>query len=78
MLILLKSSCVLMSSHLAARSLQLQDNQLCTLKGSLRRCKYLDTLDLANNKLRNLQKLLETLGRFQFLQMLNLMVSAGC
>ena len=52
----------------------LQDNQLCTLKGSLARFKFLETLDLSGNKLCNLAKLLETLGKFQFLQMLNLVV----
>ncbi len=52
----------------------LQDNQLCTLKGSLSRFKFLETLDLSGNKLCNLAKLLETLGKFQFLQMLNLVV----
>ena len=57
-----------------AEGLCLQDNQLCTLKGSLSRFKFLETLDLSGNKLCNLAKLLETLGKFQFLQMLNLVV----
>ena len=59
---------------LKLKGLCLQDNQLCTLKGSLARFKFLETLDLSGNKLCNLAKLLETLGKFQFLQMLNLVV----
>jgi hypothetical protein len=51
-----------------------QNNAICTLKGSLLRLKFLTDLDLSNNQLRDLRKLLQGLARLRFLQQLNLQV----
>ena len=56
------------------RLLLLQNNRICSLKGSLIRFKFLETLDVSNNQLRNLPKLASTLSRFHFLTFLNLKV----
>lgn len=40
----------------------MQDNQICTLKGSLLCFKFLETLELSNNQLRDLDKLLKVLA----------------
>lgn len=53
---------------------KLQDNQICTLKGSLARLKHLTHLDLANNALRDLPKLLGRLEKLRALRELNLQV----
>jgi Leucine-rich repeat (LRR) protein len=52
----------------------LQNNSICTLKGSLLRLKFLTDLDLSHNQLRDLRKLLQGLARLRFLQQLNLQV----
>lgn len=52
----------------------LQDNQVCTLKGSLLCFTFLEQLDLSNNQLRDLAKLTPVLQKFQFLTHLNLKV----
>lgn len=54
----------------------LQDNQVCTLKGSLLCFTFLEQLDLSNNQLRDLAKLTPVLQKFQFLTHLNLKVGA--
>ena len=54
----------------------LQNNKICSLKGSLAHFKFLDTLDLSNNQLRNLPKLAAYLAKFLFLSFLNLKVNA--
>ena len=54
----------------------LQNNKICSLKGSLSHFKFLDTLDLSNNQLRNLPKLAAYLAKFVFLSFLNLKVNA--
>jgi Leucine-rich repeat (LRR) protein len=56
--------------------LNAQDNKICTLKGSLLKFTFLEQLDLSNNQLRDLAKLLPTLSQFQFLTHLNLKVRA--
>lgn len=58
----------------AAQVLNAQDNQICTLKGSLPAFTNLEQLDLSGNQLRDLAKLLPVLQRFQLLKHLNLMV----
>ena len=52
----------------------MQDNQLCTLKGSLLCFKFLQHLDLSNNQLRNLEKIIKVLSKLRFLKQLNLQV----
>ncbi len=54
--------------------LLVQDNQICTLKGSLLAFKFLEVLDLSNNQLRDLDKIVATLCKFKYLQNLNLTV----
>lgn len=44
------------------------------MKGSLPCFKFLETLDLSNNQLRNLPKLAASLTKFHFLTYLNLKV----
>jgi Leucine-rich repeat (LRR) protein len=45
------------ANSFSSRTLPLsQDNQICTLRGSLLEFKFLETLDLANNQLRDLSK----------------------
>ena len=51
-----------------------QDNQICTLKGSLLTLKYLEVLDLSNNTLRDLDKVVATLSKLHYLRNLNLTV----
>eukprot|EP00798_Chlamydomonas_sp_ICE-L_P027714 gene27714-7358_t len=60
------------------RTLHVQDNQICTLKGSLSSFKFLETLDIANNQLRDLEKLLKSLEKFKFLKHLNLKGNPCC
>lgn len=52
----------------------LQNNSICSLKGSLSHFKFLETLDLSNNQLRSLPKLTASLAKFQYLTFLNLKV----
>lgn len=61
-----------LDSNFRIRVLIAQGNQICTLKG-LGHMKYLQELDLSNNRLRNLQKIKTSLERFEFLETLNLM-----
>ena len=58
--------------------LHAQDNQICTLKGSLACFRNLEQLDLSNNQLRDLAKLLPELAKFQFLTHLNLKGNPCC
>lgn len=51
-----------------------QYNEICSLKGSLNCMRFLETLDLSHNKLRDLEKLLTYLEKFAFLETLNLKV----
>ena len=52
-----------------------QFNEICSLKGSLNGMRFLETLDLSHNKLRDLDKLLLYLEKFHFLRTLNLKVN---
>jgi len=61
-------------SLLSLRSLLSQENEICTLKGSLRCFKFLEQLDLSNNQLRNMAKVVKTLSFFKILTHLNLKV----
>jgi Leucine-rich repeat (LRR) protein len=61
-------------SHTPTLCCFLQNNCICTLKGSLLRLKFLTDLDLSHNQLRDLRKLLQGLARLRFLQQLNLQV----
>lgn len=58
--------------------LSAEDNQICTLKGSLSTFKFLEHLDLANNQLRDLTKQLKVLEKFQYLKHLNLKGNPFC
>ncbi|KAG1677024.1 hypothetical protein FOA52_001193 [Chlamydomonas sp. UWO 241] len=58
--------------------LNAQDNQICTLKGSLPAFHQLEQLDLSANCLRDLSKLLPVLQRFQFLTHLDLSGNPCC
>ncbi|GFR43310.1 hypothetical protein Agub_g4377 [Astrephomene gubernaculifera] len=60
------------------KALYAQDNQLCTLKGSLQHFKFLETLDLSNNQLRDLEKQLRVLEKFKFIKDLNLKGNPMC
>uniref|UniRef100_A0A7S0WNL5 Uncharacterized protein n=1 Tax=Chlamydomonas leiostraca TaxID=1034604 RepID=A0A7S0WNL5_9CHLO len=60
------------------KALYAQDNQICTLKGSLECFHFLETLDLSNNQLRDLDKLVRVLERFKFLKSLNLTGNPCC
>mmetsp|Transcript_13357 Transcript_13357/g.46215 ORF Transcript_13357/g.46215 Transcript_13357/m.46215 type:complete len:342 (+) Transcript_13357:94-1119(+) len=60
------------------RRLYAMDNRISTLKGSLLKFTFLEVLDLTNNNLRNLHKLLQTLGRFNFLTQLELKGNPCC
>ena len=60
------------------KAVNAQDNQICTLKGSLQCFHNLEQLDLANNELRDLAKLLPILERFLFLTHLNLKGNPCC
>ena len=53
----------------------LQNNRICSLKGSLTYFHFLETLDLSSNQLRNLPKLAANLAKFHFLSFLNLKVA---
>ncbi|KIY98907.1 Leucine-rich repeat-containing protein 23 [Monoraphidium neglectum] len=60
------------------RELYLHDNQLCTLRGSLGRLKFLTHLDLGGNLLRDLPKVLARLERLRCLRHLNLQGNPCC
>ncbi|KAG2502123.1 hypothetical protein HYH03_000614 [Edaphochlamys debaryana] len=60
------------------KALYAQDNQICTLKGSLLYFKFLETLDLSNNQLRDLEKQLKLLEKFKFIKELNLSGNPLC
>mmetsp|Transcript_18694 Transcript_18694/g.40191 ORF Transcript_18694/g.40191 Transcript_18694/m.40191 type:complete len:364 (+) Transcript_18694:241-1332(+) len=67
-----------LDANFRIKVLCVQDNQICTLKGSLPCFKFLEQLDLSNNHLRDLDKMLDTLDRFQFLTHLNLKGNPCC
>jgi Leucine-rich repeat (LRR) protein len=60
------------------RELYAHDNQLVTLKGSLLRLKHIEVLDLADNTLRGLDKLLHALGKLPRLRVLRLVGNPCC
>ncbi|KAF5833652.1 hypothetical protein DUNSADRAFT_9995 [Dunaliella salina] len=62
-----------LDANFRIKALYVQDNQICTLKGSLLTFKFLEVLDLSNNLLRNLDKIIATLSKFKYLKNLNLM-----
>uniref|UniRef100_A0A0G4FER7 U2A'/phosphoprotein 32 family A C-terminal domain-containing protein n=1 Tax=Chromera velia CCMP2878 TaxID=1169474 RepID=A0A0G4FER7_9ALVE len=47
-------------------------NEICTLRGSLAEFKFLNTLVLSHNRLRDVDRLLETLSKMRFLKKLDL------
>ncbi len=61
-----------LDSNFRIKLLCLQKNRISTLEGSLSKMKFLRTLYLNDNKLRNLDKILEFLKYFSFLEELNL------
>ena len=61
-----------LDNNFRIRTLIAQGNQICTLKGSLVHMRLLQHLDLSNNRLRNLQKIAQSLKCFDFLEILNL------
>jgi len=61
-----------LDANFRIKALYAQDNQICTLHGSLPAFTFLETLDLSNNQLRDLDKQLKVLEKFQFLRTLNL------
>ena len=67
-----------LDANFRMKVLHAQDNQICTLKGSLECFRNLEQLDLSNNELRDLAKLLPGLQRFQFLTHLNLKGNPCC
>ena len=67
-----------LDANFRMKVLSAQDNQICTLKGSLTSFRNLEQLDLSNNELRDLSKLLPVLERFQFLTHLNLKGNPCC
>ena len=67
-----------LEANFRMKVLNAQDNQICTLKGSLTIFRNLEQLDLSNNQLRDLAKLLPVLERFQFLTHLNLKGNPCC
>ncbi|DBA75658.1 TPA: hypothetical protein ACH3X2_009025 [Trebouxia sp. C0005] len=58
--------------------LHAEHNKICSLKGSLSHFKFLNTLDLSHNQLRNLPKLAAYLAKFLFLSFLNLKGNPCC
>ena len=61
-----------MDKNFRIKLLCIQKNRLTTLEGSLSRMKFLRVLYVNDNKLRNLDKNLEFLKYFSFLEELNL------
>uniref|UniRef100_A0A7S3QKS1 U2A'/phosphoprotein 32 family A C-terminal domain-containing protein n=1 Tax=Dunaliella tertiolecta TaxID=3047 RepID=A0A7S3QKS1_DUNTE len=61
-----------LDANFRIKALYVQDNQICTLKGCLLTFKFLEVLDLSNNLLRNLDKIIATLSKFKYLKNLNL------
>lgn len=70
----LKATCISLSSQPVCLMLILQNNSISSLKGSLQRFHFLETLDVSNNQLRNLAKLAAALSKCRFLSFLNLKV----
>jgi len=60
------------------KSLYAHNNQICTLRGSLSHFRFLRLLDLSNNSLRGLDKVVKTLASFQHLEVLNLRDNPVC
>eukprot|EP00878_Enallax_costatus_P030466 GHUV01033172.1.p1 GENE.GHUV01033172.1~~GHUV01033172.1.p1 ORF type:complete len:325 (+),score=76.76 GHUV01033172.1:262-1236(+) len=60
------------------KQLYAHNNHICTLKGSLLHFRFLTHLDLSNNQLRDLQKLLKTFQKMHFIQELNLQGNPCC
>lgn len=54
--------------------LALQNNEICTLKGSLEKFAFLETLELGENQLRDLTKVIRHLSKLRFLKTLDLQV----
>jgi len=59
-------------------ALYAHNNKIGSLKGSLGHMKFLETLDLSQNRLRDLEKMLLYLERFHFLRQLNLKGNPCC
>lgn len=60
--------------HAPMAACSLQDNQICTIRGSLARFQFLHKLDLSNNQLSDLEQVLKGLSRLGHLTHLNLKV----
>lgn len=67
-----------LNANIRIKSLYVQDNRICTLKGSLLHFKFLQLLDVSNNVLSNLDKVLAKLQKLQFLETLNLKGNPCC
>jgi Leucine-rich repeat len=67
-----------LDANFRIRELYLQDNAICTLRGSLRCFKFLNTLELSNNQLGNLSAVVDDLKAFNFLESLNLLGNPCC
>ncbi|KAJ9533417.1 hypothetical protein QJQ45_026499, partial [Haematococcus lacustris] len=67
-----------LDANIRIKTLYAHNNQICTLKGSLACLHFLDTLDLSNNQLRDLDKLVAQLGKLKFLKTLNLKGNPCC
>lgn len=67
-----------LDANVRLKELYVHDNQLCTLKGSLHHLKFLEHLDLGNNSLGDLAKVLRQLERLRFLRHLNLQGNPCC
>mmetsp|Transcript_37638 Transcript_37638/g.106336 ORF Transcript_37638/g.106336 Transcript_37638/m.106336 type:complete len:353 (-) Transcript_37638:149-1207(-) len=67
-----------MDANFRIKTFMAQYNEISSLKGSLNSMHFLETLDLSHNKLRDLEKLLTYLERFNFLRTLNLKGNPCC
>jgi len=67
-----------LDTNFRIKVLYAQYNEICSLKGSLGVMKFLETLDLSHNNLRDLEKLLTYLEKYNFLKYLNLKGNPCC
>jgi len=67
-----------LDNNMCMKELFLQGNQINTLKGCLTKFTFLETLELSDNNLRNLDRLLEHLQAFKFLKNLELRGNPCC
>ena len=67
-----------LDANLRIRRLYVHNNAVSSLKGSLQHFKFLQVLDLANNHLHDLERVLGLLGQFNFLEDLTLKGNPCC